>query len=110
MDIRILPVHRHIRRFQQQAAPRRHRVPGVQAQVHDHLLDLAAVKPGGRQPLVQGCLNLYVFPDHLLNQLPHLGDHDVQIEVHRVDHLSPGEGQQLPCQRSRMLGAGIQQI
>ena len=90
-----------------QDATGRHGVGGVDRQVHDHLLDLAAI--GVHEEWLVGEVDLE--PDRLTQQPAHegrrIGDHGAQIEALRARRLAPREDQELarqPGAALRVLG------
>ena len=76
-----------------------HGVAGVQRQVEDDLLDLAAVRPDPRARRLRPGLDPDRRTDQPLQDLLHLEDHLVQIEDPELEHLPAAEGQQLLRER-----------
>ena len=85
-------------------AAARHRVPGVDDEVHDHLLDLALVDPDRGE--VGPVLDLQ---RHLVGQKPvqevgELGERVLQVDDGRAQGLLAREGEELADQRRRPVG------
>ena len=84
-----------------EAAPLRHRLPGIDHQVHDHLLDLARI---GFQPhRVPAELGdqLDVLPDQAAQHGLEVGDDAVQVQHLRLEHLPAAERQELAREGGR---------
>ena len=78
-----------------QVAAGGHRVPGVQGQVHQQLLDLAGIAGHRRQVRAGPDDQPDVFADRAAQRLLDLADHRVQVEHLRAYDLAAGEGEQL---------------
>ena len=73
----------------------RHGVAGVDHQVHQHLLDHPAVGANLERPRVERQPHADVLTDDALHHLGDVADDGVEIDVTRLEHLPPAEGQQL---------------
>ena len=83
---------------------RRHRVAGVEGQIHDDLLELSRVDAHPR--VVCGHIHRDDdLPEEGGQYRQQSGDHDCWIDVDRHEHLPAGEGEELAGDGSRALGA-----
>ena len=80
-------VHLGVRGLQRHAAASRHRVAGVDDQVHENLLDLPRVGPGAAEIGSEVRLQLDVLTDQPAEHLVHSGHHRVEVEDLRLQHL-----------------------
>jgi hypothetical protein len=71
-----------------------HRVPAVDHEVHQDLLELHPVGADGGQPTVRLERDRDVLRDHPLQDRQEVSDHLVEIEVTRLEHLPAREGEQ----------------
>ena len=112
MGAAILCVQRHVGGLDREGAAVGHRVPRVDGQVDERLLDLRHVDPDQAQLRLQHRAEPHVFAQQALEDLLHPADHVVQVQDSRVDDLAPGEGEQLAgglrggVRRRGGLGAG----
>ena len=101
---RVDVVHLDVRRFDGELAALRHGISGVHRQVHDHLLDLAAVGLHGAESRGKLGGELDVFteqpPQHPLS----LADENIQVENGGLQDLLAAEREQLACQRRGTFG------
>ncbi len=95
---RIFPVQLGVHSLDRQFATVRHRIPGVDDQVNQHLLNLARIRFDTLQIGRQFRAELNIFADQSLQHLVHVGDCVVQIKRQRLQNLLASEGQQLPRQ------------
>ena len=65
------------------------------AEVHDHLLQLPAIRLDAGDARPKAHHDLHIFADEALEHRPHAGDDRVEIEQRRLDDLLAAEGQQL---------------
>jgi hypothetical protein len=84
-------------------SPVGHRVAGVDHEVHDHLLDLAAVHLDLAEAPARHHHQLHLLADQALQQFGHAGDDLAEIQERRLEHLLPAERQELPGQQRRPL-------
>src|ERR1700733_619999 len=91
----IISVELDTRSFDSQAAAAGHRVPGVDHQIQNNLLDLTGIgfNVAKLRSGQKGELDILV--DHAGNHLNHSADHLVEIQHPRLKHLFAAEGQQL---------------
>ena len=73
----------------------RHRVARVDRQVHDHLLDLPAIRPHHAEPGRGHDPECDVLAQHSTEHGAHAGQHLVEIEHRQVSHLLAAEHQEL---------------
>ena len=78
-----------------QATARDHRVTGVEHDVHQHLLDLAAVGPDPADAGVEPQVELDVGPQQARQHLRDVRDDGVGVDDLRRQHLAPAEREQL---------------
>ena len=97
----------HRARLDRQRPAGRHRVAGVDGEVHDHLLDLRAVGEHGRQPLVGQHRDLDVLADQPPQHRQQRGGHLAEVERDRVEDLLAGEGQELARELGGALGGAL---
>ena len=87
-----------------QLAPFRHGVPGVDREVHDDLLDLAAIRLDATEAGLELRHELDVLANESCEHLVHL-EHDlVEVQHPRRENLPPAEGEKLACERCRAIG------
>ena len=84
-----------VARRDRQPAAVRHRVAGVHGEVDDHLLDLARVGTDDPEVRRREELELDVVAEQPLEEPTDLGEHRVQVERARLQHLPPPEREQL---------------
>ena len=80
-----------------------HGVPGVDAEVHQHLLQLGRVAGDGPQLLGELGLQLHRLADDPAEQALHVEHHLVEAQRALGERLTPGEGEQLADQRAGAL-------
>jgi hypothetical protein len=85
-----LVVERHVGRLDRQPPASRHRVTGIDGEVHEDLVDLPGVALHLPEVLVQDGHQLDVLPDHAPQHLLGLADGRIQIEDARVQDLFAG--------------------
>ena len=88
-------------RLESEPASLRHRVPGVDGQIHDDLLDLAGVGLRVPESRAEDGDEGDVFSDQAPEHLAHLRDHGIQVQHHRIQHLLAAEGEELTRQVGR---------
>ena len=76
-----------------------HCVPGVDGEVHDHLLELAAIGLDEHRCLGRGDDELDAIADELPEQPLHRRDDVAQVEHLGLEHLAPAEREQLLGQK-----------
>jgi hypothetical protein len=81
-----------------------HGVPRVDGQVHHNLFDLAEIGLGPSEGGVEHRDEIDIFPDQSPEHLGQVGDHRIQIQHGRLEHLLPAEGEELVRQVGRPLG------
>ena len=84
-----------------EAAPVRHRVPGVDGEVHEELLDLARIGHDGPQVTSQRSLDLDVVAEQALKHVDQIRDQRADVQSFGRDDLTAGESQQLPGETRR---------
>ena len=82
----------------------RHRVAGVDREVHDHLLDAAAVGHDAPEVRAEPAFEVDVFADQSLQHPLDVADHLVEVEHLGPHHLVAAEAEQLPRQRRGAFG------
>ena len=93
----------HVGRLDGELAAFRHRIARVHGQVHDHLLELVGIRLHAPQIRRQHRHQRDVLADQPAQQLVHLGDDDVEVQHHGLEHLPAAVGQQLARQRGGAL-------
>ena len=104
MRLRVRLVEVDIGGFDRQLAAVRHRIAGIDREIHDHLLELIGI---GADPPEIGREHgdeRNVLANEAAEHLVHLRDDAVEIEHLGLEHLPPAVGEQLAGQRSRPLG------
>ena len=86
-----------------QTAARRHRIPRVDHEVHQHLLELSGIGADGPQVGRKARDELYLLADEPAEHRVHPGDERVQVEPGGLQHLLSAEREQLPRQCCRAL-------
>jgi hypothetical protein len=99
-----------VRGLDRQPATVRHRVPGVDHQVDQHLLELAVVGQHPAEPGVQVQDQLGPPAQGAAEQVGEPVDHFVQVEHLRLRLLGPRVGEQLPGQRRGPVGGVLQLV
>jgi hypothetical protein len=92
-----------VRRLDQQLSAGRHRVAGVDGEVHQDLLELARIGVHAREVRREPGLELDVLAQRSAEQPVQLGHDDVEVEHLGTHHLATAEDQQLARQRGRPL-------
>ncbi len=92
-------VHVRVGGLQGQYPAALHGIPGVNRDVDQHLLDLAAVGQHRAEIRRQAGDQLDMLTERADKQLLQVGDHVIEAEHARLDHFAAGEGQQLASQR-----------
>ena len=100
----ILGVQLDIGRLEGELASVRHGVSRVDGQVHHDLLDLPQIGLGPTEDGVEHCDEIDILPDQSPEHLGQIGDHRIQIQHSRLEHLLPAEGEQLVRQVGGPLG------
>ena len=100
---RVFVVEHHVRRLDHEPAAGGHRVAGVDDEVHQHLLELAAVHLDGADVRLGAHVDRDVLADQPAEHLVQLGDERVDVEERRFHELLPGEAEQLPGEAARGL-------
>jgi len=77
----------------------RHRIAGVDSEVHDHLLNLAGVGLRAPQGRINPQVEVNALRDQAAQHLVHLGNDGVEVEHLRLQRLFAAERKQLPGQR-----------
>src|SRR3989440_4148133 len=95
---RLRPVHLDIARLDRQPAALGHRVPRVDGEVDEHLLDLPRVDPYGPQPGRERGLEGDVLADQAAQQFGDVFDEAIEVDHHGLQDLSRAEGKQLADQ------------
>jgi hypothetical protein len=93
MRQRIVFVEFDLSSLDRQCAPFRHRVPRVDREVHNDLLDLPAIRLDERRFVTEAQHDLHVFPDEASEHRPDVGDDGVQVEQSGLDDLLAAEGE-----------------
>src|SRR5579872_1889742 len=75
-----------------------HRVPSLDSQVHDYLLNLSRISLRSPQSLVWHEDKFNVLTDQPSKHLFHFRHYCVQVEHFGLQHLHPAEGQELAGQ------------
>ena len=78
--------------FDDQVAAAGHGVAGIDRQGPDDLLHLAAVDSDRQKCSIQNRANQDILADEAQQHGFHLGDHGVEIDQGRLNHLLPAEG------------------
>ncbi len=81
--------------LEDQATPVGHGVPGVDHQVHHHLLELPPVGPHPAQVGIAFEPQLHVLAEDPAEHLLHLREHLAEVEDRHLQHLPPAEGEEL---------------
>ena len=93
-------------RLDAQPSAGRHRVAGVDHQVHQHLVDQSRVGVNGQRPRRQQQLQVDVFAEHAPHHFREARHQLVQIDVLRLHDLAAAERQQL----ARQAGGAVRRI
>ena len=101
---RIVRVQLHIPGRNSELASVRHRIAGVDEQVHQDLLDLPWVRLDGPEPLGELIGQNNILADQPPHQRAHLIDQLIQVQDLGSDRLPAGEGQQLTDEPARPVG------
>ena len=109
LRLRVVLGHDHPRRLDGELAAVGHRVPRVDAEVEDDLLDLTGVGEDRSKLLTELDLELDVLADQALEHLAHVGHDVVERELLRLEHLPPAEGEKLARKRGRAV-AGLRDL
>ena len=89
------PAHLGVGRGDGQDAAARHRVAGVDGEVHQHLLELAGVRPGEAQAGRELGAKLDVLADDPAEHPVDAGDDGVEVDGPELEQLAPAEGEEL---------------
>ena len=100
----IVFVERDVRGFDRELAAGRHGIARIDREIHDDLLDLAAI--GANRPEVRGRNHheIDVLPDHAVEHFEIFGGDIVQVDDARSQHLLAAECQKLASERRRAFG------
>jgi hypothetical protein len=79
-----------------QPATRGHRVPCVEREIDDHLLQLAGIGPDPADGGIELGHQLDVGAEQAAQHPAYVRDYRVEVEHPGLEHLLPGKGQQLP--------------
>jgi hypothetical protein len=93
-------------RFEGDRPAARHGVAGVQHEIEDHLIELAAIRLDPAGVLAELQHQLQVGAQHVLEQRMRLTKGVVHVEHDRLHELAPAECEQLCGQRRRSVGGG----
>ena len=96
-------VELHVGGFDGQAAAAGHGVASVDGEIHDDLLDLAAVGLDEPEILYRAGVELDIFADEAAQHFLHFADDGLNIENFRRENLLAAEGQQLLRERGGAL-------
>ncbi len=100
-------VQLRIRSLDQEPPSVRHGVPGVDRQIHDHLLHLTGVRTDRAQILRGADDELDVLADQPGQQPAHFFNDVIQIHDMRLQHLQTAESQQLTGQGRGAIGGAV---
>ncbi len=93
VGLAILLINPHILRLDGNLAAGGHGVAGVDAEVHQDLLDLSRIGTDDPQVMTGKEVECDVLTDHASDHLHQVGDHVVQVDIFHLEHLPPAEGQ-----------------
>ena len=105
MKTRIFLVERYVRSLDGQLASGRHGVARIHGKIHDDLLDLPGISAHRAESVCRNHHQIDILADHASQHLQVLGDHGVQIENFRGEHLLAAEGEELASQRGGASGS-----
>ena len=82
----------------------RHRITGVDRQIHDHLLDLSRIGLDAPDIRIEQRDPFNVLANKTLEHLIHVGHHGIEVQHPRLQHLLAAERQELLRERGGPLG------
>jgi hypothetical protein len=95
MAARVGLVHFHVGQLEVEQAALRHRIAGVDGEVHDHLLHLGGIGAHAAEGAAAASHQLDVFADQALEERAHALDDLAEVQDARLQHLLAAEGEEL---------------
>ena len=104
MLVGVARVEVDVRGLDRELAALRHGITGVDREVHDHLLDLAGIRPHGGEVGREPRGELDVLAQQPAQHVLRFRHEAVQVDHFRLHHLLPAEGEQLAGEPRRAVG------